>query len=277
MPSANGGRKYANARLPAMTHTIDALYSALYDVTVPDWPGEIEFYRALALATAGQEVLEIACGTGRVTLQLARAGVRITGLELSSAMLARARVKSAGVPNVTWVPGDMRTFDLGRQFGLVIIPGHSFQFMLTPDDQVQCLRCIQRHLRPGGILAVHLDHQDLGWLSSLRPNLPGEFEFGAPVVHPFTGQLIRTAHAWIYERTTQTATVTTVWEEVGADGTVLARWERPPVALHCVFRYEMAHLLRRAEYTIEAVYGGFDGSALANDSDSMIWVALNQV
>lgn len=260
-----------------MTESANTLYSALYDVTVPDWPGEIEFYRALALAADGQEVLEIACGTGRVTLQLARAGVRITGLELSSAMLAQARAKSAGVPNVTWVPGDMRTFDLGRQFGLVIIPGHSFQFMLTPEDQVQCLRCIQRHLRPSGVLVVHLDHQDLAWLGTLGPDLPGEFEFGAPIAHPVTGQRIRTAHAWTYERATQTAVVTTVWEEVDADGSVLARWERSPVPLHCVFRYEMAHLLRRVGYTIEAVYGSFDSSALANDSDSMIWVAFNHV
>jgi SAM-dependent methyltransferase len=256
-----------------MTQSVADLYSALYDVTVPDWPGEIAFYQTLALAAAGQDVLEIACGTGRVTLPLARAGVRITGLELSAAMLAQARGKSAGLPNVTWVQGDMRTFDLGRPFGLVIIPGHSFQFMLTPDDQVQCLQCIRRHLLPGGTLVVHLDHQNLGWLGGLGTTRHDAFKFGAPVVHPTTGQLIRTAHAWTYAPATQTAAVTTVWEEVTADGVVLARWERPPMPLHCVFRCEMEHLLHRVGLAVEAVYGDFESSGLTDTSDSMIWVA----
>lgn len=256
-----------------MLQSIDDLYSALYDVTVPDWPGEIAFYQTLALAAAGQDVLEIASGTGRVTLPLARAGVHITGLELSTAMLAQARAKSVGLSGVTWAQGDMRTFDLGRRFGLVIIPGHSFQFMLTPDDQVQCLQCIQHHLVPGGTLVVHLDHQDLGWLGSLTTTRHGAFIVGAPVAHPTTGQLIRTAHAWTYAAATQTAAVTTVWEEVTADGAVLARWERPPMPLHCVFRFEMEHLLHRVEFVVEAVYGDFKGSGLTDTSDSMIWVA----
>lgn len=256
-----------------MADAVDALYSALYDITVPDWPGEIGFYRTLAQAAVGQEVLEIACGTGRVTLPLARAGVRITGLELSSAMLAQAQTKSVGLPGVTWVQGDMRTFDLGRPFGLVIIPGHSFQFMLTPADQVRCLQCIRRHLVPGGVLVVHLDHLDFGWLGSLRAVPPAALEFGAPVAHPVTGKLIRTAHAWTYEPATQTAGVTTVWEEITADGVVLARWKRPPMRLHCVFRFEMEHLLRRVGFAVDAVYGDFEGGALVDDSHSMIWVA----
>lgn len=252
------------------------MYSALYDVTVPDWPGEIVFYRTLVESIAGQDVLELACGTGRVTLQLARAGVRITGLELSPAMLERARAKGVDCPNVTWVQGDMRSFELGRRFGMVIIPGHSFQFMLTPDDQVQCLQCIRRHLVPGGWLVIHLDHQDLAWLGSLGTSQPAAFEFGAAVAHPVTGQMIRTGHAWTYARSTQTATVTTVWEEVAADGTVLARWEQAPLPLHCVFRFEMQLLLHRLGYTIEAVYGDFERRPLVDDSSDMIWVARSQ-
>lgn len=145
--------------------------------------------------------------------------------------------------------------------------------MLTPDEQVQCLQCIGRHLVPGGTLVVHLDHQDLGWLGGLSPVQHDKFEFGPPVAHPVTGQLIRTTHAWTYEPATQTAAVTTLWEEVSIDGGVLARWERPPMPLHCVFRCEMEHLLRRVGLAVEAVYGDFEGGALTNESDSMIWVA----
>jgi SAM-dependent methyltransferase len=65
---------------------LDAL---MYDEEVPDWPGEIDFYRKLALETKerGQAVLEIACGTGRVAARLAEAGVQVTGQDLSDDML----------------------------------------------------------------------------------------------------------------------------------------------------------------------------------------------
>ena len=116
----------------------------LYDDATPDWPGEIDFYqRYAAHAHARDEaVLEIACGTGRITLPLAQQGIRITGLDRSPEMLQIARQKSKGLPHVRWVEGDMRTFDLGEQFGLVIFPGHPFQYMLTPDDQVETIRVV---------------------------------------------------------------------------------------------------------------------------------------
>ncbi len=71
-----------------MTLDAEQLNAELYDVSVPDWPGEIDFYRSLIepIAAAGGAVLEVACGTGRVTLQLAQSGLRITGVDLSAPM-----------------------------------------------------------------------------------------------------------------------------------------------------------------------------------------------
>jgi ubiquinone/menaquinone biosynthesis C-methylase UbiE len=65
----------------------------LYDVAVPDWPGEIDFYRAMAmeLTERGGSVLEVGCGTGRVTLQLAQEGISIVGMDFSPAMLILQR------------------------------------------------------------------------------------------------------------------------------------------------------------------------------------------
>ena len=138
-------------------------YAETYEATVFDWPGEIGFYRRLAAEAnaAGQAVLEVACGTGRVTIRLAREGFEVVGLDLSEAMLDVARENSAGMGSIRWVQGDMRSFDLGEAFGLVIIPGHSFQNLLTAADQAACLDSIRRHLIPGGQLVVHLDHPEM--------------------------------------------------------------------------------------------------------------------
>jgi len=66
-----------------MTESANELYAELYDASVPDWPGEIDFYRALAAEAIarGEAVLELACGTGRVALRLAQAGTRVVGAE----------------------------------------------------------------------------------------------------------------------------------------------------------------------------------------------------
>ncbi len=140
-----------------------------YDESVPDWPGELNFYHAMAaqVKARGGSLREIACGTGRIAIRLAQGGVNVVGLDLSARMLDVARQKSIGVENIRWVLGDMRSFGLGQEFELVIIPGHAFQNLNTPQDQVACLERIKRHLSPTGTLVVHLDHQDFTWLGDL--------------------------------------------------------------------------------------------------------------
>jgi len=57
------------------------------------------------------------------------------------------------------------------------------------------------------------------------------------------------------------------------DGSVSDRWDTGEVKIHCVFRYEMEHALRRAGFETVDVFGDFDGSELADDSSEMIWIA----
>jgi nitroreductase/ubiquinone/menaquinone biosynthesis C-methylase UbiE len=253
-------------------------YALTYDLSVSDWPGEIDFYQALAekVKSAGGIVLELACGTGRVALRLAQQGVAVTGLDLSPAMIAIARQKSAGLENICWVVGDMRDFTLPHSFDLAIIPGHSFQNLNSSADQLACLESIHRHLKPGGTLVVHLDHMNranLDWLAGLCGEQGGKFEAAESFSHPLSGNPVQAYRAWSYEPATQTATARTAWEELDADGQVVQRIEKRPVRLHCLFRFEMEHLLARAGFEIQAVYGDFSASDLRDDSPEMIWVA----
>jgi ubiquinone/menaquinone biosynthesis C-methylase UbiE len=257
------------------TERVREFYAETYDTVVPDWPGEIDFYRELAAeaGSRGQAVLEMACGTGRVALRLAQDGINVVGLDLSSAMLSVAQEKSIGMANIRWVQNDMRSFDLGETFGLAIIPGHSFQNILTPEDQVATLKSIKRHLVPGGTLVVHLDHLSVGWLGELTGDQGAVFETIGSFSHPKTGQHIRTSQAWSYEPATQTAISHKVWEAIDANDDIVDRWESGPLRFHCVFRFEMEHLLERTGFVIESVYGDFYRHELQNDSTEMIWVA----
>ena len=215
-------------------------YAQTYDESVPDWPGEIAFYREMAarVKSTGGTMLEIACGTGRVAIRLAQDGVQVVGLDLSPDMIAVAKEKSAGLGNVRWVEGDMRSFELKEAFDLALIPGHAFQNLNTPQDQTACLACIRRHLHPGGVLVVHIDHmniENVRWLGDLCGEKRGVFEAAELFKHPDTGHPIRPSQAWTYEPSTQTAIVMTTWEELDANGQVTNRIDRDAIRLHCVF------------------------------------------
>ncbi len=253
---------------------LDDRFSRFYDLSMTDWRGEIEFYNWLIekIQKPHKAILEIGCGTGRVGIQLVSMGRKITGIDLSISMLRIARQKSRGMFDLDWIQADMKAFEIGRAFDLVISPGHSFQFMLTNDDQLECLASIKRHLVPDGRAVIHIDHQDIAWLGELRSGKGGVFEPAGEVTDPLTHNQIRSYKAWTYEPASQTASCLTRREVIAANGQVVDCWETGPIHLHCFFRFEMEHLLLRAGLSIEALYGDFFKNSLDEKSTEMIWV-----
>ncbi len=126
----------------------------LYDRLFPGGEEAVDFYRAEADRQGGS-VLELGCGTGHKLIPIASDGHPSTGLDLSPAMLAEARRKAdERALAVEWVQGDMRDFDLGRTFDLVIIAANSLLHLRDAEDVVSCFRSVRRHLAPGGRLVL---------------------------------------------------------------------------------------------------------------------------
>jgi SAM-dependent methyltransferase len=253
----------------------EQFYAETYDESVPDWPNEINFYQEMAANAkhAGGSILELACGTGRVAIRLARSGASVVGLDLSPHMLEIARRKSMDLDNLRWVKGNMQSFQLDEMFGLIIVTGHAFQHMITPEEQVACLECIKRHLRPSAQLVIHVNHDDLTWLGGLVDQKEHPFEPDKKFIRAATGREIQPYSAWSYERSTQTAIVHARWEELDSDGHVTDSWQTAPARIHCVFRFEMEHLFARVGFKIDALYGDFSRNAFADNSSNMIWIA----
>jgi SAM-dependent methyltransferase len=248
----------------------DRLAAELYDYTVQDWPGEIAFYRGLARTAS--RLLEVGCGTGRVTLQLARRGLDVVGLDASPHMLEIAKRKGDGLPGLGWLQADMRSFELGQQFDLVIVPGHSFQFMLTIEDQLSCLGCVRRHLAPKGTLVLHVNNDDLQWLAAVSADPPPPPDPPTDV-SLFKGSSFRVSKRWSYNTATQTASATTRFDELDLEGSVISSGTRGPVHLHCFFPYELEHLFQRTGMEVQARYGDFSPSDYANHSPEIIFLA----
>lgn len=124
----------------------------LYDRLFPGAERAVDFYRAEADRQGGS-VLELGCGTGNKLIPIASDGRPCVGLERSPDMLAEARRKAeARGVGLEWVQGDMREFDLGRTFDLVIIAANSLLHLHEVRDLVDCFRSVRRHLAPGGRL-----------------------------------------------------------------------------------------------------------------------------
>ena len=113
----------------------------------------IAFYCGLA-KTVGGPVLEIACGSGLVTLPIAAQGLDVTGIDLARPMLEHARKKAeAQGLKIHWVEADARSFDIGARSQFIFLTGNAFQAFLRREDQEALFASVKRHLMPEGIFA----------------------------------------------------------------------------------------------------------------------------
>jgi ubiquinone/menaquinone biosynthesis C-methylase UbiE len=115
------------------------------------WGPSDDFYLTLAMEIGGP-VLDVGCGTGGLARAIAGAGLDVTGLDITTAMLERAGSLSQDL-DIEWIHGDARTMQLGRTFRLTLMTGHAFQHMLTDQDIDAFLARMHEHLREDGYLA----------------------------------------------------------------------------------------------------------------------------
>jgi ubiquinone/menaquinone biosynthesis C-methylase UbiE len=258
-----------------MTQLYQDELAQLYDVAVPDWPGEVGFYRQCAqmISVENPSLIEIACGTGRVTVQLASLGIPIVGIDLSDEMLAFARIKGQQLANIRWILADMRSFELAETFGLAIVPAYSFQLLLTETDQTACLRQIARHLHPGARLVLHLEQHDPEWLASLPHDIFTPFEASGETIHPGTGQRVRVSYAWSFATANRSVAVVIRYEIIGNSGEVVSCVDRGPLRMHCTSRHVLQGQLETAGFVTEIMYGDFLGQSYDSNSEEMIWIA----
>jgi SAM-dependent methyltransferase len=114
---------------------------------------EAETVECLARLASGRPVLELAIGTGRIALPLAATGLRVSGIEQSTAMIDILRGKPGGRDlNVTI--GDMAEVSVGGSFGLIYLVYNTLFNLLTQDDQVRCFENVARQLDDGGVFLV---------------------------------------------------------------------------------------------------------------------------
>ena len=238
-----------------------AFIADLYDHVVPyrDRP-DVGFF-VDAATRAGSPILEIGCGTGRVLIPTARAGLDIVGLDLSTHMLAvccqRLLDESEAIQKrVRLVQADMRHFSLDHRFTLVTIPFRPFQHLLTVEDQFSCLTQVHRHLVDDGVLILDIFNPSLDFLvSPVGEECGDEPEFLTP-----DGRRVTCRHKTVArDRFNQVNHLELIYYVTHPDG----REERLVHAfpMRYLFRFETEHLLARAGFKVVHLYADYDRSA----------------
>ncbi|HEY7687700.1 MAG TPA: class I SAM-dependent methyltransferase [Dongiaceae bacterium] len=232
--------------------------------------GDVEFYLDCA-ARFGGPVLELGAGTGRVLVPLAAAGHEIVGLDRSPAMLAVAAAKLAENPaaaaQARLVEGDMTEFDLGRRFAQAIIPARAFQHVVAPARQRAALRCIHRHLEPGGRFIVDLFDPKFGLLFGDEPAPPPR-----EARDPRTGRLVRRSIvSRQVDAMAQTVRENLRFEALDERGGVIARQDTS-WTVRWSTRQEMAYLLEICGFEPESEFSDFHRAPPACGREQ-IWIA----
>lgn len=245
-------------------------HARFYDVEHADYEDDLAMYAGFAALAGPRGVLELACGTGRCLVPLAAAGVEVTGVDVSPAMLelARAKVAAAGVPErVRLLEGDMRSLALGRTFGLVFIALNSLMHVETQADQRRTLEQAARHLAPGGRLVLDLFNPDA--------LLPDPLQEGQLYLHclktlPGGAHLLH-FQAPSVDRAAQVVSVANFYDEIDAGGTV--KRFLSPYTQRYLTRGEVELLLPAAGLDLEALYGSYELDPFTATSERMIVVA----
>jgi len=234
----------------------DAMHSVLPFVDTP-------FYVEEARCSHGP-VLELACGTGRLTIPIAKSGVEITGLDLSPSMLAHARKKADEADiKIEWIEADCRTFALNRRFALIFMPFHSIQHLHDAASQTALFANVQAHLAEGGRFIFDAFNPSIAILNR-DPNrryIDRRFE------DPGGRGTVTLETTAVYDDASQVNHLKMHFSLPGAED-----YRVEPLSLRCFYPQELDLLVRANGFVIEEKYGNFERKPFASGDMKQIVV-----
>lgn len=234
-----------------------------YDLEFRNWNADIPYYTSIVKERPGS-VLELACGTGRITVPLARLGVPVTGLELLDTMLSQARHNgaSAGI-QIDWIQGDMANFKLHKKFDWVLLPFNSMQHLHDSTLVQAMLGCIRNHLTPSGRFAFDV-------LNPIFPNLSHEFSPFIEADHfddPDGKGGVKIAVSHSYDRTSM---IKKTMLRYSIDGEEAQRFEE--IRMRCYDPDHLSTLLRENGFEIEHRFGSYDRIPFSSQTKQQLYV-----
>lgn len=237
------------------------IYDWEFDLICTRQKHDVKLWKSIA-AKIGGPVLDLCCGSGRLTKELAKLNLEITALDNDSDMLNLLKKKNLN--KVKTVLADMRNFQIDELFKLVIISYSSFQQLLEEEEQIQCLMNIGKHLEKGGLLGIDINPHLLEGKDSVKNEIAyiADFLPGNSRITMFT--------SYHTDKTKQIRFWQDRYVEIDNQG-MRTEFINEIALKHCPPKM-MKRLFSVCGYEILDVYGDFDGGSVTEHSWNEVWL-----
>jgi len=261
---------------------MEAIYErpADYDLEHEGDDEDVRFYMRLVASLRPRRVLELACGSGRVTIPLAqraaRDGFEVVGLDIANTMLAEAERKRAAMGSeerarVTFMRGDVRCWRDTGGFDLIISPCGSLSHLLTIDDQVAAWACAYQNLCAGGRFVVDVPMPNLAvYAESLHAQPRTLLELDIDTRDPVTNDRLVRYKTTRYLAHEQRAAIRFLYDKF-PDGCHPDRYVSD-FECHVYYPRELDLLFRLTGFAVERRYGDYQMHPLAATSRALVVV-----
>lgn len=231
-----------------------------------DFAHEIPFLLKWIKDTKGT-IIDLACGTGRVTIPLAREGHRLIGVDIHENMLEQAKKKSSEQKlHIEWVEQDCTNLSLNVTSQLVYMVGNSFQHFLTNDVQDKLLKSVNEHLDKEGIFIF-----DTRFPSQEELLQPVTEEYWRTYVDEETNGEVDVYTISKYDSLNQIQHYTTI-RRIKNELNLVIEEKKTNISLRYVYPKEMERLLAEHGFEIQHIYADWKETPVSNETYGMIYV-----
>jgi SAM-dependent methyltransferase len=204
----------------------------------------------------------LACGTGRVTIPLAKEGLSITGLDLLKTMLKEAKRKAKEFDlEIEWIEADMIEFNLRKKFNLILMPGCAFNWFLELEWAEKCLSSIKKHLNLNGAFIFDAFNPNLDILT----RDPSEIYPNAKYQDPDGNGVVIVNESNKYDKATQINEIKLIYS-------IADKKVNNILKLRIFFPQELDAILKYNGFKIVRKYGNFDQTTFTSESRRQIFV-----
>jgi len=213
----------------------------------------------------GEPVLELACGTGRVTIPLAEDGVDITGIDLFEAMLKKAKEKAMEKNiDIELIKGDMTDFSLDRKFNTILLPFNTIQRLIHFREYESLFSNIHQHLSKKGRFIFEIFNPDFEILTDALNEDSDEESEVIEYDDPYGNGKVQVTENTDFDPTTHMLDMEWYYY-INDELEAVKDWN-----LRILFPREIDALLRYNRFKVEKKYGDYDRSEFSRDSNTQI-------
>lgn len=226
---------------------------------------DLKFYLKWLPIDKTARILELCCGTGRLTIPIAKKGYNIVGVDLNESMLEQAKKKSSEAgQSIEFIKADVRTLELSEKFDFIFIPFNSIHHLYRNEDLFQTLNVVKKHLKRDGLFLMDCYNPDIRYITE---NEKEENQIAEYVTSD--GRKVLIKQHMLYENKTQINRIEWHYYINNSFNSI------QNLDMRLYFPQELDSYLNQYDFQIIEKFGGFDEEGFSDRSVKQIFVCAN--